>query len=77
MRAVVDCWSSLWTARAMGYRARRGIAQVDLALAVVVQDMVTAEVSGVLFTANPLTGKRTEMVIEATFGLGEAIVYRR
>jgi phosphohistidine swiveling domain-containing protein len=74
LRAVVDCWSSLWTARAMGYRARRGIAQVDLALAVVVQDMVTAEVSGVLFTANPLTGKRTEMVIEATFGLGEAIV---
>jgi phosphohistidine swiveling domain-containing protein len=73
-RAVVDCWSSLWTARAIGYRARNGIDQEHVSLAVVVQEMVPSEASGVLFTANPLTGKRTETVIDATFGLGEALV---
>jgi rifampicin phosphotransferase len=72
--AVVDCWSSLWTARAMGYRARNGISPEGLSIAVVVQEMVPSEASGVLFTANPLTGKRDEMVIDATLGLGEALV---
>ena len=74
LRAVVDCWSSLWTARAIGYRARSGIPHGDLALAVVVQKMVPAEAAGVLFTADPLSGRRTEMIIEATLGLGEALV---
>ncbi len=74
LKAVVDCWSSLWTARAIGYRARNGIAHDDVALAVVVQEMIPSEASGVLFTANPLNGKRTEMVIDATLGLGEALV---
>jgi phosphohistidine swiveling domain-containing protein len=74
LEAVVDCWSSLWTARAIGYRARNGLSQEDLALAVVVQAMVQSEASGVLFTADPLSGKRTEMAIEATLGLGEALV---
>ncbi|MBL7200939.1 MAG: phosphoenolpyruvate synthase [Anaerolineae bacterium] len=73
-QAVIDCWSSLWTARAIGYRARNGIDHAAVSLAVVVQEMVPSETSGVLFTANPLTGKRAEMVIEATFGLGEALV---
>ncbi len=77
LHAVVQCWSSLWTGRAIAYRARNGIAHEDAALAVVVQRMVASEVSGVLFTANPLTGKRTETVIEATFGLGEALVSGR
>jgi pyruvate,water dikinase len=72
--AVVGCWASLWTARAIGYRARQGINQIDISLAVIVQRMVQSEVSGVLFTANPLTGKRQETVIDATFGLGEALV---
>jgi pyruvate,water dikinase len=72
--AVKACWSSLWTARAIGYRARNKIPQADVALAVVVQKMVPAEVSGVMFTANPLTGSRMEVVIDATFGLGEALV---
>jgi phosphohistidine swiveling domain-containing protein len=75
--AIVDCWSSLWTARAIGYRARNRIDHADVSLAVVVQEMVPSEVSGVLFTANPLTGKRSEMVIDATFGLGEALVSGR
>jgi pyruvate,water dikinase len=74
LEAMVRCWSSLWTARAISYRMRHGVAQRDLALAVVVQSMVDSDVSGVLFTANPLTGRRNEMVIEATFGLGEALV---
>ncbi|MGD8462223.1 MAG: PEP/pyruvate-binding domain-containing protein [Anaerolineae bacterium] len=72
--AMVRCWSSLWTARAISYRIRHGVAQRDLALAVVVQSMVDSDVSGVLFTANPLTGKRNQTVIEATFGLGELLV---
>lgn len=73
-RAVVDCWGSLWTARAMGYRRRNGLHELDLALAVVVQVMVPSEVAGVMFTANPLTGLLTETVIDATLGLGEALV---
>lgn len=74
IQAVVRCWGSLWTARAIGYRARNGIAQDEVSLAVVVQQMVLSEASGVLFTANPLTGKRSETVVDATLGLGEALV---
>ncbi|MCB9131203.1 MAG: phosphoenolpyruvate synthase [Anaerolineales bacterium] len=74
LKAVRDCWSSLWTARAIAYRARNGIDQASVALAVVVQAMVESEASGVLFTANPLTGRRGETVIDATLGLGEALV---
>jgi rifampicin phosphotransferase len=72
--AVVRCWASLWTARAIGYRSRNNISHEDVSLAVVVQQMVQSEASGVLFTANPLTGKRSETVIDATLGLGEALV---
>ena len=74
LNAVVTCWSSLWTARAIGYRARNNISQDEVSLAVIVQQMVQSEISGVLFTANPLTGLRSEVVIDATFGLGEALV---
>ncbi len=74
LSAVIRCWSSLWTARAIGYRARNGIPHEGVALAVVVQTMVEAEAAGVLFTANPLTGRRTETVIDAVAGLGEALV---
>ena len=74
LKSVVQCWSSLWTARAIGYRLRNHISQNEVALAVVVQEMIPSDVSGVLFTANPLTGLRSETVIDATFGLGEALV---
>lgn len=74
LRAVIDCWSSLWTARAIGYRARNQIGSEAVRLAVVVQEMVESEASGVLFTANPLTGLRSESVVDATLGLGEALV---
>ena len=74
LKAVVDCWSSLWTARAIGYRSRNAIPSEQAELAVVVQQMVPSEVSGVMFTVNPLTGLMSEAVIDATFGLGEALV---
>lgn len=74
LEAVKRCWGSLWTGRALAYRARNHIPPDEVALAAVVQQMVEAEVSGVLFTANPLTGRRDEIVIDASFGLGEAIV---
>lgn len=74
LESIVRCWASLWTARAIGYRARNTISHQNVALAVVVQKMVQSEASGVLFTANPLTGKRSQTVIDATFGLGEALV---
>ena len=72
--AVRDCWASLWTARALSYRHEHAIAQEAVAMAVVVQMMVPSEVSGILFTANPATGERSEMIVNASFGLGEAIV---
>lgn len=74
LKAVVDCWSSLWTARALGYRARNAIPHGEVSLSVVVQTMVPSQASGVMFTANPLNGRRGETVIDATLGLGEALV---
>ncbi len=72
--AVRRCWASLWTDRAAIYRASQGIDQHTALLAVVVQSMVRSEVAGVLFTANPVTGRRREAVIDASPGLGEAVV---
>lgn len=74
LSAVRRCWSSLWTARAMAYRARQGIGPHEVGLAVVVQEMVPAESAGVLFTVNPVTGNPDEIVVNATWGLGEALV---
>ncbi len=74
LEAVKKCWASLWTARAIAYRIKKGIDQNLVALAVVVQEMVNAETAGILFTANPINGRRDEMVINAAWGLGEAIV---
>ena len=74
LESVKRCWSSLWTARAMAYRARQGILPETVALAVVIQQMVPAESAGVLFTANPVNGNRDEILINASWGLGEAIV---
>ena len=72
--AVQNCWASLWTPRAMSYRHEMGIEHDAVAMAVVVQLMVPSDVSGILFTANPATGERSEMIINASFGLGEAVV---
>jgi pyruvate,water dikinase len=72
--AVKRCWASLWTARAIAYRIKNKIDQNTVALAVVVQEMVNAEAAGILFTANPINGRRDEIVVNAAWGLGEAIV---
>ena len=72
--AVQDTWASLWTERAMSYRHQHGIDNSNVAIAVVVQMMVPVDVAGILFTANPATGERSEMIVNASFGLGEAIV---
>lgn len=72
--AVRRCWDSLGTERAVAYRAAAGIGEGTARMAVVVQRMVDARVAGVLFTANPVTGCRTEMVVDAAEGLGTAVV---
>jgi len=71
---VKRCWASLWTARAVTYRHKQGYAHEQVALAVVVQAMIESEVAGILFTANPVNQNRAEMVLNASWGLGEAIV---
>lgn len=72
--AVRRCWASLWTARAISYRANQGIPPAAVSLAVVVQELIAANAAGVLFTANPVNGRRDQMVIDGTWGLGEALV---
>ncbi|MGX1162158.1 phosphoenolpyruvate synthase [Arthrobacter sp. SLBN-100] len=72
--AVIDCWASLWTARAMAYRAREGVGPDEVRLAVVIQLMVEADAAGVMFTANPSNGRRDQTVISAAWGLGESVV---
>ena len=74
LAVVQECWASLWTDRAVSYRATHGISPTVVSLAVAVQRMVDAAVAGVLFTANPVTGRRHEAVIDASPGLGEAVV---
>jgi len=72
--AIRNCWASLWTPRAISYRHQMGIEQDVVAMAVVVQIMVPSDVSGILFTANPVNGDRSEFIINSSFGLGEAVV---
>ncbi|WP_188190119.1 PEP/pyruvate-binding domain-containing protein [Nonomuraea sp. SYSU D8015] len=72
--AVKRCWASLWNARAVAYRDQNGVPHDDVALAVVVQELVDADAAGILFTADPVTGARDATVINASWGLGEAVV---
>jgi pyruvate,water dikinase len=71
--AVRHCWASLWTDRAVAYRASNGVDQRHVSLSAVIQEMVSADVSGVLFTANPMTGRREEAVLDAVSGLGRRL----
>ena len=73
-QAVKDCWTSLWSERALSYRFQTGIKNTDVDMAVVIQRMISADVAGVVFTANPVTGERNEILINASHGLGEAVV---
>ena len=74
LEAVRQCWASLWTARAISYRAQHQIKSDKLTIAVVVQELIDAEASGIAFTADPVTGDDTMIEINAGWGLGEAIV---
>ncbi|GAA3226585.1 rifamycin-inactivating phosphotransferase [Actinocorallia longicatena] len=74
LRHVGRCWASLFTERAVTYRRRNGIDDRTVAMAVVVQEMVLPEASGILFTADPVTGDRRTATVDAGFGLGEALV---
>ncbi len=71
------CWASIWSRRLVSYCARNRIPHEKIRMAVLVQKMVPAEVSGVLFTLNPLSGVDTEMLLEAAWGLGEGLVSGR
>ena len=71
---VRKCWASLWTARATFYRAKQGFDHRKVYLSAVIQKMVNSKTSGVMFTANPVTNDRREIMINGAWGLGEAVV---
>jgi pyruvate,water dikinase len=73
LEKIVECWLSFFTDRAVFYRAEKGSLD-DIAMAVVVQGMIDSRKSGVLFTVDPVHGRRDRMVVEAAFGLGENVV---
>lgn len=73
LERLVDCWASAFSPRVVAYRAGRGF-HAEPAIAVVVQQMVDAERSGVIFTADPRSGDRHTLIVEAVFGQGEALV---
>ncbi|HTR73531.1 MAG TPA: PEP/pyruvate-binding domain-containing protein, partial [Solirubrobacteraceae bacterium] len=72
--AVKKCWASLFGARTIYYRGRRGFSQADMDIAVVVELQIPSTRSGVMFTVDPASGARDHLVIEGSFGLGEAVV---
>lgn len=74
LEAVRRCWNSLWSERAVAYRQPLAVPPDQVRMAVVVQAMVQAEFAGVMFTANPVTGERGEVVVAASPGLGESVV---
>jgi len=71
---IQKCWASLYTPRALFYRVERKLKRKQVSVAVVIQKMINSEVSGVCFTVHPVTKDRDQMVIEACWGLGEALV---
>ncbi|MHA1669074.1 MAG: PEP/pyruvate-binding domain-containing protein [Promethearchaeota archaeon] len=74
---VKKCFASLWSERAITYRFNTNLTDKEPEIAVIIQKMVKASISGILFTANPITSDKTELVIESNFGLGESIVSGR
>lgn len=73
-QAVQACWSSLFNDRAVTYRREMRITEATVTMAVVIQRMIPADSAGVLFTANPLTGDRNQIIVNASLGLGESVV---
>src|ERR687886_2038130 len=74
LQHISRCWASLFTERAVTYRLRNGVDHHKVHMAVVVQQMVFPQAAGILFTADPVTGNRKVASVEASFGLGEALV---
>ncbi|MBI5026502.1 MAG: phosphoenolpyruvate synthase, partial [Nitrospirae bacterium] len=74
LKGVQQCWSSLFTPRAIVYRREKGFAHDQVLISVAVQEMIDSQASGVTFTLEPVTGERDKIVIDASWGLGEAIV---
>jgi pyruvate, water dikinase len=74
LKYVRSCWASLYSIPSIAYRRKHGMAEGGVAMAVVVQQMVDARTAGVMFTRSPLTGDRSVISIEATWGLGSAVV---
>ena len=74
LQAVTRCWDSAYSERALEYRRQQGLAVERVRLAVLVQQLVASDVSAVVFSANPVTGNRDEVLINASWGLGESIV---
>jgi len=74
VKKTVKCWSSLFTPRAIFYRTKKGFKHEEVLISVGVQKMVNARSAGVMFTINPVTGERNQIIIEGTWGLGEAVV---
>lgn len=73
-QAIVRCWASARTPRALEYRRGQGLSATAVRLAVLVQQLISADVSAVVFSANPVTGNREQIVINASWGLGESVV---
>lgn len=74
LRMVKQCWASLWNTEAVSYRTARGIDHASVYMAVVVQEMIRSEIAGITFTANPVSGAKEEIITEASWGMGAAIV---
>lgn len=74
LESIKKCWASLWTARAILFRVQNRLAHADARMAVVLHELVSAIVSGTVFTANPITGEAEEVIIDAVWGLSEAII---
>lgn len=74
LESVKNCWASLFTPRAVFYRIEKGMSNTKVSVAVVVQKMIDSEISGITFTVHPVTQDKNQMIIEAGYGLGEAIV---
>ncbi len=74
LKRVRDCWSSLFTPRAIFYRHEKKLHKAKVSVAVVVQAMVQSEIAGIAFTVHPVTKDKRQMIIEAGYGLGEAVV---
>jgi len=74
LKRIRDCWASLFTPRSIYYRSKKNISHLKVGVAVPVQKMVQSDISGIMFTVNPVTNEKNQIIIEAIFGLGEYIV---